>query len=141
MVTGLGAGFDSRGIAVETRSLRYYFRVSTKEYQRDWHQRNKATRNVKIRQTRDRRRAETIAWLKEMKEASPCTDCGVNYPYFVMQFDHLGDKVINIGDIAHKDWSRARVQKEIDKCELVCANCHAARTHQRRTEAEQVMVM
>jgi hypothetical protein len=115
--------------------------VSTKEYQRDWHQRNKATRNVKIRQTRDRRRAETIAWLKEMKEASPCTDCGVNYPYFVMQFDHLGDKVINIGDIAHKDWSRVRVQKEIDKCELVCANCHAARTHQRRTEAEQVMVM
>jgi hypothetical protein len=27
--------------------------------------------------------------------------------------------------------SRARVLEEIEKCELVCANCHAARTVRR----------
>ena len=29
------------------------------------------------------------------------------------------------------------VKKEIDKCELVCANCHSIRTEQRRLIEEQ----
>ncbi len=107
--------------------------MSTKEYQAAWHQRNKATRNLKIKKNRDRRRADMAEWLRDLKEATPCTDCGSRYPYYVMQYDHLGDKVVNVGEIVRKDWSRARVQGELDKCELVCANCHAVRTHGRRT--------
>ena len=69
--------------------------------------------------------------LKELK-SGPCTDCGVSYPYYVMQFDHVGtDKVADVSKlISLKAWQT--VLDEIKKCELVCANCHAERTHFRR---------
>lgn len=60
-------------------------------------------------------------------------DCGVQYPYWVMQFDHRPDEVkeFTIGASVDKR-SKAAVMAEIAKCDVVCANCHADRTHQRR---------
>jgi hypothetical protein len=62
-------------------------------------------------------------------KAKPCADCGVEYPYYVMQFDHLSDKEFTIGSF--KNVSIKKLLAEIAKCEVVCANCHAERTHAR----------
>jgi hypothetical protein len=63
-------------------------------------------------------------------KAVPCLDCGGTFPPYVMDFDHRGDKKINIsrslGRLALED-----VLAEIAKCDLVCANCHRIRTHRR----------
>jgi len=67
-------------------------------------------------------------------KALPCADCDVAYPYYVMQFDHLGDKQFGIGQSVGQV-SQGRLRAEIAKCEVVCANCHAERTHQRRVAA------
>ena len=46
-----------------------------------------------------------------------------------MQFDHImGTKVGNVSELV-KQGNRQMVLEEIEKCELVCANCHATRTH------------
>lgn len=72
-------------------------------------------------------------YVRAIKEASPCTDCGLYYPYFVMQFDHIGkDKEFDIGKAVHSGIGMKRLDAEIAKCELVCANCHAYRTHERQ---------
>ena len=49
-----------------------------------------------------------------------------------MDFDHtIGKKLFNIGFEAKSGrWSA--VIKEIEKCDLVCANCHRIREHDRR---------
>lgn len=63
----------------------------------------------------------------------PCADCGKAYPPYVMDFDHVrGEKR---GDVAHLTGrvSRGSLQEEIEKCDLVCANCHRERTFRRRT--------
>jgi len=61
----------------------------------------------------------------------PCADCGVHYPYYVMQFDHTGDdKKFNIGQMGPTS-KRSILLDEITKCDVVCANCHAERTHSR----------
>jgi hypothetical protein len=63
-----------------------------------------------------------------MKEENPCVDCGQHYPFYVMQYDHTGDdKVMDVNRLT-KQASWVRVLAEIAKCDLVCANCHAART-------------
>jgi hypothetical protein len=62
----------------------------------------------------------------------PCTDCGIEYPPYVMQFDHVRGK--KLGNVATMVWNLRPwdlILEEIAKCELVCANCHAERTHQR----------
>lgn len=82
-------------------------------------------------QYRKDRIARNRAWLIAYKESHPCTDCGNFFPYYVMQFDHLKDKYLGIARMwAH---SLERIEQEIAKCELVCANCHAIRTHKRRS--------
>lgn len=67
-------------------------------------------------------------FVREQK-SRPCTDCGVQYPYYVMHFDHLGDKAFSIRD--GRSGSYEKLKQEMAKCEVVCANCHAERTFQR----------
>lgn len=62
----------------------------------------------------------------------PCSDCEIEYPYYVMDFDHLEDKVFDIGTAVARAYSIIRIQEEIAKCEVVCSNCHRIRTHNRR---------
>ena len=71
------------------------------------------------------------ALLLEAK-SKPCMDCGRTYPHYVMDFDHVrGTKDMNVSAGARNGWSPERLQTEIGKCELVCANCHRIRTFTR----------
>jgi len=70
--------------------------------------------------------------LSEIKETSGCVDCGVTNP-IVLDFDHLHDKKYNVSRMIHDGFSWAAIKKEIAKCEVVCANCHRIRTHNRLT--------
>jgi hypothetical protein len=70
--------------------------------------------------------------LLDIKEASGCVDCGLKN-HIVLDFDHLHDKKYNISRMIHDGFSWAAIKKEIAKCEVVCANCHRIRTHDRLT--------
>ena len=50
-----------------------------------------------------------------------------------MQFNHRPGEV-KIGEVSElmNDGVRTKMWEEIAKCDLVCANCHALRTHLRR---------
>lgn len=66
----------------------------------------------------------------------PCVDCGKNYPHNVMEFDHVrGIKKFNINQAVKYKVKIDNTQflEEIDKCELVCVNCHNTRTYTRRS--------
>jgi|WetSurMetagenome_2_1015567.scaffolds.fasta_scaffold896602_1 hypothetical protein len=70
--------------------------------------------------------------VRSMKEGKPCTDCGGVFPWYVMEFDHTGnDKFASIGNMVSNLRSVAMIDTEINKCELVCSNCHAIRTYSR----------
>jgi hypothetical protein len=72
------------------------------------------------------------------KETLICTDCKIQYPYYVMDFDHVSDdKNDNVADVVRLKCSRKALYSEIKKCEPVCANCHRIRTHNRQVEERQ----
>ena len=66
----------------------------------------------------------------------PCTDCGINYGYWVMDFDHLGNKEFTISGKGTTGYSPEKLLTEIAKCDVVCSNCHRTRTHNRKVAAE-----
>ena len=68
--------------------------------------------------------------LVEIKETSGCADCGVKN-HIILDFDHLRDKKYNISRMIHDGFSWKAIKKEIEKCEVVCANCHRIRTYNR----------
>jgi hypothetical protein len=81
---------------------------------------------------RSNRKLREFWWelLAELK-AIACADCGVIYPTWVMQFDHVrGIKAFELS--ACQTLDREVVLAEVAKCEVVCSNCHAQRTHMRR---------
>ena len=77
-----------------------------------------------------RLRIERTRHLIEYFETHPCVDCGETDPV-VLEFDHLAAKSFDIGQsIDRRPW--AAILAEIEKCEVVCANCHRRRTAIRR---------
>lgn len=75
-------------------------------------------------------------WIDSLKN-KPCVDCKFPYPPYVMHFDHLYGKSYNISEMHNRGFSKKRILEEIAKCELVCANCHAIRTHDRQRGVAQ----
>lgn len=74
------------------------------------------------------RAVDDIDLLHEMKRL-PCADCGRAYPPEAMDFDHR-DPSSKEFDILKRAGcvSRARLLTEVEKCDVVCANCHRTRT-------------
>jgi thymidine kinase len=74
-------------------------------------------------------------YIQEYKAGKVCIDCGENYPYWILEFDHLGDdKNFTIAQFREVTNSLEIIKEEIKKCEVVCANCHRNRTFQRQTK-------
>jgi hypothetical protein len=81
------------------------------------------------------REAANLAWLQEYKLARGCGDCGYNKHPVALEFDHLPghEKVRGLSRMLIS--GRERLLAEIAKCDVVCANCHAIRTYNRRRES------
>jgi hypothetical protein len=76
-----------------------------------------------------RKRREANKQLLNALKSRPCADCGVQYPPYVMDFDHLRDKKYNLGWA--KNLAVDTILAEAAKCDVVCSNCHRIRTHGR----------
>ena len=64
-------------------------------------------------------------------KSKPCMDCKKEYPPYVMDLDHVrGDKFKNVAKMVGR-YSKEALLEEIAKCDVVCANCHRLRTHER----------
>lgn len=77
-----------------------------------------------------RQQAQNKIW--EFKK-TPCADCNQSFHPVCMDFDHISDKKFSIaeGINIHK-YPMNKLLKEIEKCEVVCANCHRKRTWERK---------
>lgn len=90
--------------------------------QKEWIEKNKD--HVRKRE-RERAAARKETAVKHY--GGKCHDCGVEYPPCVFDFHHLdpSQKDVNpsqaIGRNPEKMW------EELDKCVMVCANCHRLR--------------
>ncbi len=104
-----------------------------RNYQRGWHQRNKAKRLARVYE----RKAAIYEYIQDIKSQLCCTDCGERHPA-TLQFHHLNseDKMFNIGDAVRDGISLDRIKQEIEKCIVLCANCHAIRHYNMRNKKQ-----
>jgi len=69
-----------------------------------------------------------------IKTLEGCKDCGYKESPYALQFDHIEDnKKASVSNLIRSDYAWETIKKEMDKCEVVCANCHAVRTHARKS--------
>jgi hypothetical protein len=92
--------------------------------------------NIESYRSANRRaKAQKRTKLEALKR-NPCSDCGVTYHPDVMQFHHLdpATKEGSIGRVLHR-WGWDRIEAEIAKCVLLCANCHILRHVEQRASS------
>ena len=73
-----------------------------------------------------RARKEAIIELK----GGACERCGGVFPHYVFDLHHRDPalKEVNMNSLQDKAW--ARVLAELEKCDLLCANCHRIAHHE-----------
>lgn len=91
-----------------------------------WYLRNRQAHIDRAKKRQSKKREHVVNY----KMSNPtCLDCGIEYPYYILDFDHLPqfEKSFELKAAGSKDKSIEQIDAEIAKCELVCANCHRHR--------------
>lgn len=98
-----------------------------------WHAEHKSSHNQMIA-ARNRRIAEDInRKLFEYKLERGCADCGERDPT-VLEFDHVDGKTQAVSTMARYALRWPRILLELERCDVVCANCHRRRTSRRAND-------
>lgn len=81
--------------------------------------------------SRKERRRRAVERLLDVLRSTACADCGED-EILVLEFDHhLGEKEANIANLLAAAARFERLERELARCEVVCANCHRRRTARR----------
>ncbi len=98
-------------------------------YMRAYYSKNKSKHKGLVRSSK-RKYIKTVDNLIFKEKDKPCMDCGIKYHPFVMDFNHRdpSSKAYLISAMGNRGSSLLKIKEEIDKCDLVCANCHRMRT-------------
>jgi hypothetical protein len=120
----------------EFNSRRGALQSKCKECQRAYHRlyyelnKSRFIETNRRNKDRQRKRLRTILW--DVKQV-PCQDCGGTFHPWVMELDHREGtkKDAPVANLVSKGCTDARLLEEIEKCDVVCANCHRMRTFRR----------
>lgn len=105
-----------------------------KRYQREYHKQEwyLEHRKDRIQETKERR-AELQEWYTSYKATLRCKNCDEWRPE-CLQFHHRDpkQKLFNVGEWIRNGVSLETLKAEIEKCDVLCANCHAVETQNQR---------
>ena len=101
-------------------------------YRKAWKKANPEKFKAEKKRERSRTKQRNNDFVLLLKNR-PCADCGQTFHFSAMDFDHiLGEKQYEVSRLGHAQNGLTTILAEIDKCEVVCSNCHRYRTWQRR---------
>jgi len=95
------------------------------ERAKQWRTRNKDYVLLKQRESKRKRKEEAIEYLGGI-----CTKCNGTFHPAVYEFHHRDPATKDRDPSKMLQLSWKRLQEELDKCELLCANCHRLTHHE-----------
>lgn len=91
---------------------------------------NRTTRRIRDKKYREL----TSRKIRKIKIENGCKICGFNAHHTALQFHHRNpdSKKFRIGDCRNYSWNKILI--EIEKCDILCGNCHAILEFNKRVE-------
>jgi hypothetical protein len=111
------------------KGLQPWCRDCNKVRSRRYYAENREKHRKDVRKHSIKQKHENYQRYCEYLLEHPCVDCGET-DIIVLEPDHLRDKKQNVSRLVNA-YSWSAVIAELDKCEIVCCNCHARRTQTR----------
>lgn len=107
------------------------------EYNKKWYAKNKKKKKEQAKKSRKRAIRRNRKFVEKHKILHPCP-CGESEPC-CLSYHHTEDnKEGNISDMVNRGYSLTRIQAEIDKCIILCLNCHAKLHKQEKDDLEAI---
>jgi len=110
--------------------LAYYCKECANSSAREHHKKRASDPSWSQKRRDKLRESARLSKLKAIEYlGNGCFDCGRVYPAYVYDIHHLdgNTKLDNPSRLLRGDWEVAKA--ELDKCVLLCANCHRERHH------------
>jgi hypothetical protein len=118
--------------------LQSWCRACFSAYKADRHRRFHDKEMERIRRNQERAAAANRVRVREYLLEHPCVDCSESDPV-VLDFDHVrGTKEAEVSSLVAMGASWGRILREIEKCEVRCANDHRRVTRERRQKTREV---
>ena len=102
--------------------MSYKDKVKQREAQRQHYKLNRDNYLERIA----KRVALNKSYVDQVKKESGCVDCGYNN-LLCLEFHHMRNKTDTISNMVKKGYGLETIKKEVDKCVVLCANCHRLR--------------
>jgi len=111
--------------ASRERNRRYYERHKERlrAANREYYHSNKE----KFTETRAKNRRKKAEWYADLKRNKPCVDCKQSFHPAAMDWHHINGDGIS-SKTAMTRLGKKRLEEELNKCILLCSNCHRIRT-------------
>ena len=92
-----------------------------RQYERNWYKTIGKEKRITANKKWEHKKLDEF---REIKKTLKCNRCSENH-IACLEFHHIdpSGKEGNIGQIC-RSYSTERLLKEIEKCEILCANCH-----------------
>ena len=91
-----------------------------RECRRRWYHNNKESEKRHVK----RRKEQIKKWFELYKKNLFCSRCGETHPA-TLEFHHNKEnKEMNVSEMIYNGYSIQRINKEVAKCVVLCANCH-----------------
>jgi hypothetical protein len=105
-------------------------------YSKSYYEKNK---KEVIQKINEKKRAHR-EWFTAFKSTLKCTVCGEDRPA-TLDFHHTDPKKTNkkVHKLVSDGHTRIRIQKEIDKCIVLCSNCHRIHHHEERKNKRKLL--
>lgn len=96
-----------------------------KEYKKNWNKKYYRENKEKELLRTKKRKEERKAWLNKYKASLACTSCSED-DSVCLDFHHVDSKQkdFSLSQVARMGYSKAKILAEIEKCVVLCANCH-----------------
>jgi predicted HNH restriction endonuclease len=122
---------DERKQKARAYSLAYYYKDKEKaaDRARKWRDNNKEYKKEYQRRAKRDRKLKAIEYL-----GGVCSDCNQQFHPAVYEFHHIDPATKDRDPSKMLSLSWERLANELDKCKLLCANCHRLEHHKRNYE-------
>ena len=96
-------------------------KISRRKANRKWNEANKEQKKTIWLKCIKRQKK----WFDELKSTYYCIKCGENNP-LCLDFHHRDpvEKKYELAYMGVRGYSKEKILAEIDKCDVLCANCH-----------------
>ncbi len=98
-----------------------------------WKAKNPERWKAQAKKANAKNYANRKAFLDGYKTAHGCRDCGISNPV-VLAFHHRDPSTKEFVVANGKTKPMARIIQEIEKCDVICANCHLIEHEKQRQE-------